>query len=379
MGINKKLFTGAAAGGLVPSENFDTVIYSGTGATQNITSLSFSPAMIWIKVRNASVSSDHQLFDTVRGPDTNLGILYPNYNGAEDPGGSAYLADTLSNGFTVGSSVYVGGSGRNYVAWCFKGGGDPTADNSGGSSPTSGSIMVDGSAYTTTLTGTIFPKRATANTAAGFSIINYDGSGISNGTLNHFLSAAPELYIWKRISSTSDWSVAGSDINSNQGYMELNDTVVPNTDSTMQVPTSSLIKFNTTSASYNGSGQEWMLYCFHSVAGYSKIGTYTWGGSDYAAGTMVTGLGFTPSFVMIKGISIDSNWSVYDSTRGATSGTKQRYRLAWNSNAAEVTSGFQGIGFDSDGFSAIVGADGNTTGSGGLNKNGETYLYYAIA
>ena len=74
------------------------------------------------------------------------------------------------------------------------------------------SIMVDGSSYTTTLTGSIYPKRATANTAAGFSILNYDGTGASNGSINHFLTAAPELYIWKRLNTASAWSVAGKDV-----------------------------------------------------------------------------------------------------------------------------------------------------------------------
>ena len=70
---------------------------------------------------------------------------------------------------------------------------------------------------------------------------------------------------------------------------------------------------------------------------------------------------------------------MYDSSRGATSGTQQRYALYADNSDLENTSGYQGIGFDSDGFSAIVGADGNTTGSAGINENGGTYIYLAIA
>ena len=44
----------------------------------------------------------------------------------------------------------------------------------------------------------------------------------------------------------------------------------------------------------------------------------------------------------------------------------------------ESTSGYQGIIFDSDGFSAGVGADGNTTASAGLNQQGGQYLYMAF-
>ena len=94
---------------------------------------------------------------------------------------------------------------------------------------------------------------------------------------------------------------------------------------------------------------------------------------------MVTNLGFTPRFVMIKRTNGVGNWQMYDSSRGATSGTQQRYALYADNSDQENTSGYQGIGFDSNGFSAIVGADGNTTSGGGLNENGGQYLYLAIA
>ena len=106
------------------------------------------------------------------------------------------------------------------------------------------------------------------------------------------------------------------------------------------------------------------------------MGSYTWTGTSYTAGTMVTGLGFTPSFVMIKGTDVTSNWIMYDNQR--VSGT-QSYALYADLSDAENTIGYQGIKFDSDGFSAAAGADGNVTASSGLNENGKTYIYLAIA
>ena len=51
--INDKLLKGAAAaGGLVPSENFNIVTYTGNGSTQAITGVGFQPDLIWIKGRN---------------------------------------------------------------------------------------------------------------------------------------------------------------------------------------------------------------------------------------------------------------------------------------------------------------------------------------
>ena len=91
---------------------------------------------------------------------------------------------------------------------------------------------------------------------------------------------------------------------------------------------------------------------------------------------MVTGLGFTPSFVMIKSYSAGSdNWFLFDNKR--VSGT-QSYAIYPNLADTQRTTGHQGIIFDSDGFSAGAGADGNMTASDGLNKNGRSYIYWAI-
>ena len=47
----------------------------------------------------------------------------------------------------------------------------------------------------------------------------------------------------------------------------------------------------------NGSGVEYIAYCFHSVQGYSKFGSYTGNGS--ADGPFVY-TGFRPAFTIIK-------------------------------------------------------------------------------
>ena len=374
MGINKKLFTGGDAGGLVADENFTPVLYTGNGSTQSITSLNFKPDLCWIK--NTNTIADLDLIDSVRGATK---VIESDLTDAQFTE-ATNLTSFDSNGFTVGSAGRVNNSGSPIIAWCWKAGGAPTADNSGGSSPTSGSIMVDGSAYTTTLTGTIIPKRASANTANGFSIIRYDGSGISNGTLNHFLSAAPELYIWKRLNTASAWSVAGSAVNNYQGYIELNTTGTVNTDSTQQAPTSSLIKFNTTSASYNGSGQEWILYCFHSVSGYQKIGSYNGHTTNatriYTTDNGASGgaNGFTPRWVMIKRTDGTGDWFIYDSLRGNTAGTGAPNILFANSNEAAYTinNTVLYMTFHSDGFQPA-------TGDSGINGTGRSFLYWAIA
>ena len=72
-------------------------------------------------------------------------------------------------------------SGSKYVAWCWKGNGGTTSSNSDGS-----------------ITSTV-----QANTDAGFSIIQYDGTGAA-ATIGHGLGVAPELIITKQ-RTTCPW------------------------------------------------------------------------------------------------------------------------------------------------------------------------------
>ena len=62
-----------------------------------------------------------------------------------------------SDGFGLGTSTTTNETGNSTVAWCWKAGGAPTASNSAGAGavPTSGSIMIDGSASTAALAGNL--------------------------------------------------------------------------------------------------------------------------------------------------------------------------------------------------------------------------------
>ena len=65
----------------------------------------------------------------------------------------------------------------------------------------------------------------------------------------------------------------------------------------------------------NYSGKDYITYCFYSVDGYSKVGSYT--GNGNADGTFVY-LGFRPAFVMLKktgNAANGSGWVRYRSAR----------------------------------------------------------------
>jgi len=366
--------------------------YNSTSTTDiGYTGLKFSADLAWIK-QTSSPERDHLLFDTVRGPATNLSILYSNLPNAQDSGASTFLSSISNNALNLGNSNYVNGSSLDYVAWNWKAGGTPDAINGNNpeTPPTLGSVMIDGVKSTANLNGSIAAKKISANTDAGFSIVEHLGSG-ANATVAHGLSSILELIIYKQyndVGSGKNWVVYAKPLGDTKNIiMNLTSTGGTDPDSWNDTsPTDTVFSLGPGSNSYgsqtNVSGKLNIAYCFHSVPGYSKIGSYLWSATSYTAGVMVNDLGFTPRFVMIKGTTVISNWYIFDNTRGATGAYVYQYPLFPDDAAAQDTTGFQCIQFNSNGFSAMVWRASplpNTTGSSGLNEENQTYLYFAVA
>ena len=98
-------------------------------------------------------------------------------------------------------------------------------------------------------------------------------------------------------------------------------------------------------------GATFISYCFASISGFSKIGTYSGNSSTQA----ITGLGFSPSWVLLKEIEGVDSWELYDTARGATS------VLYPNGNNAEGNN--SGLtSFDSDGFTLGSATSANESG-----------------
>jgi len=211
------------------------------------------------------------------------------YTGIEANG--LYIRSLDSNGFTVGSSIYTGASGTDYVAWCFNAGTDAPATNNDGDN-----------------TSTV-----KANTDAGFSIITYTGDGANNSSVGHGLNSAPEMFIYKRTSSAGSWNIVHKDVNNYQAYLEFT-SATANNDSSMQSPTNSVIRFNTNSPSFNGSSQDWLIYAFHSVDGIQKVGSYTGSSNGVTIETC-----FEPAFILVKAsqATYPEHWSILDAKRGS--------------------------------------------------------------
>jgi hypothetical protein len=96
----------------VVSEGFNTVTYTGTGASNSVSGIGFQPDFTWIKKRNSA--ADHQLVNSVVGYAN--GTLLSNQTDAEYTA-AARVDSQDADGFTVSSPGQVNADGDTYVAW----------------------------------------------------------------------------------------------------------------------------------------------------------------------------------------------------------------------------------------------------------------------
>ena len=355
------------------SEGFTPVLYEGTRVADTIVKgTGFTPDLVWAKRRDGV--QEGRITDSVRGVNaqlrpaaTNIETTFSNAVTSFDP-----------DGFTLGVDTSSGTQSFNYyqdshVAWCWEAGGAPTATNSAGAgaTPTAGSVKIDGSNLGSALAGTIPATKLTANTAKGFSIVSYTGTG-SNGTIAHGLSSAPEMIIIKARTRAEAWLVYHKFDGGTDGRSFLNLDVAnakfdngPGSYFQDTPPTSSVFYQNT--SSYNQNTDTYIAYCWHSVSGYSKFGSYTGSGSS---GKAVTGLGFRPVFVMVKRTDSSGGWHVFDSVRFPSNPIDKR--LEWDNAEAENSDATVDIQFDSDGFTLLTSFDN-------MNASSGTYIFMAFA
>ena len=322
------------------SEHFNTKLYTGNGGTQSITGVGFQPDWCWIKNRNQALN--HVGIDAVRG----LKYLYINDTGAEGDYSSAFTSFD-SDGFSVGATDNVNGSGNGIAAWNWKA-------NGAGSANTDGSIS----------------STVSANTTSGFSIVKYTGTGSAGATVGHGLGVKPAMIIFKSLSVAGPSWVVYHQSKGATYTLYLNETSVGGTSAEMlnnTEPTSSLITLGNGTSS-NSSGASTIAYCFNDVQGFSKMGSYT--GNNNDDGTFVY-LGFKPAFVLIKITSGQTdNWIMQDNKINSFNGPSSQ-RLRPNSSGAEFSSSNE-IDLLSNGFK-VHGADGE------INGDGFSYIYMSFA
>jgi hypothetical protein len=328
-----------------PSVYFHTQLYNGNGSSQSITNDAnagdFKPDWLWTKSRNDAF--DHITRDSSRGVSKRL---ITHSTAAEDSASGTTSFDT--DGFTLDSTNTVNKSTDNYVAWQWKVNGGTTANN------TSGDI------------GTSVVQ---ANTTAGISIVLFTGNNTGGSTVGHGLGGVPEWIIAKSRAADKPWVVYHVGMG-NTKSIKLNSTDAAATDSsawTNTTPSSTTFSLGNGDSNHTGT---MVAYCFRSIQGYSKFGSYT--GNGNADGPFVY-TGFAPAWIMFKRTDGGTqNWFILDNKRDDGMNPRNSYIMPNQSNAEDANNSTVDTDFLSNGFKLRA-----TTGA--MNGNNETFIYMAFA
>ena len=403
--------------------------YTGDGSSLNSVSLGFEPQ--WVMIKRTNSSASWYIFDVMRGMamgDADFGLI-PNSSNAEMS--SQNWINPTATGFDLtNSNTNVNGNGDSYIYVAIRrpGMSTPTVassvfsiDTKGSSAPyfdsnhivdmalvKSAGASGDWYNYARHMGEKYLATNSTAAEAnaseAGFDfmdghidsdwggtdahswmwkrargyfdVVAYSGNG-SNRTITHNLDAVPEMMWVKSRSNASHWQVYHSALG-NTKYMELNNDTPVSTNSARwndTTPTSSVFTLGTDD-SVNDSSRTYIAYLFATVAGVSKVGSYT----GNAASDRVIDCGFTngAKFVLIKDANSNgTNWQIFDTARGLTSTKAELLRL--NLTNAQIPDGSPSQDYhnliepDSSGFKL------NHTSALQVNANSITYIFYAIA
>ena len=207
-----------------------------------------------------------------------------------------------------------------------------------------------------------------------FDVVAYTGDGVAGRTVSHNLGVAPEMMWIKSRNSNYPWWVYHKDLGIDVRAGLLNDDSASASgyasllfDSTE--PNASEITLGSF-AYINGSGDTFIIYLFATLAGISKVGSYTGNGSSQ---TIDCGFTSGARFVMIKRTDSSGDWVVYDTARGIVSGDDPFLRL--NTTDVQVTND-DGIDPASSGFVVIKNGHPNLAQ---CNESGASYIFYAVA
>ena len=314
----------------LPNKHFDILLWTGNGSSRNITGLEFDPDWVWIK--NRDLAYDGELYDTVRGNNNRLfsgDTGWPENMGTGSTGG---LSFGVTGGFAITGSASLNANSDDIVGWCWDGG-SSTVTNDDGS----------------------IDSQVRANTTAGISIATWT-SGSSMGTAGHGLGVAPQVCIRKVRNQSADWIVHHNTVDGSHDYLRLNKTN-SNSGTSVSLPTSSVMGTD------DNSGNEFVVYSFSQVEGFSKFDTFK--GNASSDGTFVY-TGFKPAWLMLKNCDNSLGyWVILDNKRRTFNPKGPSSSLYASSNSVENTFGNgTGVDFLSNGFKlrddlSYVNGDGN--------------------
>jgi hypothetical protein len=313
---------------------YNGITRTGTGAAGvKVTGAGFTPDMSMISLRAGSTGEHGFIGDRLRG--TNVeNYLHTSATSPEVgdvPGFIALLSldmdgQSLANTNVYGTREYYNAASFTYIDWFF--------------------------------------KRA----PGFFDEVCYTGTG-ANTTQAHNLGVVPELMIVKsRSAAGNQWAVYSAPTgNGNVLYLNLTNASASNAfvwNNT--TPTASNFTISIAGA-VNTADATYVAYLFATLAGISKVGSYTGNGSSQ---NIECGFAAGARFFLVKATSTTGSWWVWDSARGITAGNDPALQL--NSTAAEITTA------DAvDPYAAGITVNQEATCS--INASGVSYIYLAIS
>ena len=304
------------------TEVFSPVARTGTGTTAAVTGVGFSPDLFIGNIRDTA-GYWNGVVDRLRGIPKRL---VSSQTEAENTQTVITSFDMDGLSLTSDGNGFANENGKTYIEWLFK-------------------------------------------RAAGFmDEVVFDGNTAGTYPHTHNLTVVPELIILKSRSATGSWQTGTNFTATGWRSMYLNEPNAGASETTYATNDWFSAQPTATTFSTGGIGANThVAYLFASVAGVSKVGSYTG-----TAATLNVDCGFTAGarFILIKRTDSAGDWYVYDSARGIVAGNDPYLLL--NTTGAEVT--------NTDYIDPLnAGFTATSNGSSTVNVNGGTYIFLAIA
>jgi len=304
---------------------YNAIARTGTGAAANVTGVGFSPDLVITGHRtNPTFGFNKPAVDRLRGPKTKI---YVDATALEGVTTDSFLSFN-TDGFSLGADGAEGNWNENLatlINWNF--------------------------------------RRA----PGFFDEVCYTGDGITGRAILHNLDSSPELIFVKCRSNTGNWMVYNASMTYDQvAFLDLTNAFSSSPTIWHSEPNSNEF-FVGSSTRMNVSARTYVAYLFATIAGVSKVGSYTGTGT-----TLQINCGFTAGarFVLIKRTDSTGDWYVWDSARGIVAGNDPYLLL--NSTAAEVT-GTDYVDTYSAGFEI------SSTAPAAINASAGSFIFLAIA
>ena len=291
---------------------FSIVTYTGTGSTGTyghglssapdfIITKKISSAESWI-VWSSSLSASN--------------YMYLNGTGAVGTDTNAYKTIGATTN-EIGSDGTVNTSGQTYVAYCFR-------------------------------------------NVAGYSKIGtYTGNGTTQVVNTGF---QPKWILIKSTVGNDNWRMYDTTRGINAGFLEPNNSDVENTGDApnlLILSTGFEITAGGTTQGNNANGNLYTYYAFAADSSAAPVLADSFANKLYTgtgSAKSISGLGFSPSFVWIKGRTNAASHQLFDTLRGAT------YQISSDNTSNQTQNTQMLTSFDTDGFS--LGNQSSVNGSG---------------